>query len=557
LICYRFSEIYIAISFFAIYLGCQAIFQQQQQQQQLNIEFVLKSLTLVVIYINTRVVDKPKAEYILYLFPIAAIIQLLYGIKMQAHEFAQGYSLNDITGVFYNSGIYGGFVALAIVVLFGLFIKRSEFGIKYLLVVKIFFILAFIVLLLQLFASQSRSAWLACFAGFVYLMGSHLNFRSKFLLYTRLQKALVWILVFSVITLLIAFLYGLKKDSANGRILIWKVSLEMIKEKPLFGHGIDSFQSEYMKYQGAYFYHHPNSPYSSLADDNALAFNEFLKILVEQGLVGLIFIFSIVYMLFFRYKKKLKNSNINIYLAALIAILVFGTFSYPLSNLRFQLIVVFFIASVSNNASEKHALRFNKNMPIVNSLVDLGSQLLNYKRQLKIAVVSGWLMISLLLLYWIQSYSLVYIQFNNGLGDNVNHAAYLNRLEVAFSRLKNDGVFLYNYGKALNLSEKYNKAIPILLKSNDYISSSATYIELGISYQAIGDFEKARSAYITASYMIPSRFTPNYLLAKMLFKRGSISEAKQIANQLLNKDIKIWNPKLHDMLDEMNDIKNY
>jgi Lipid A core - O-antigen ligase and related enzymes len=59
----------------------------------------------------------------------------------------------------------------------------------------------------------------------------------------------------------------------------------MITDKPLFGHGIGGFQREYMLYQAEYFKNHPDSNYAMLADIVKHPFNEFL-LLVEQGLVG-------------------------------------------------------------------------------------------------------------------------------------------------------------------------------------------------------------------------------------------------------------------------------
>lgn len=102
-------------------------------------------------------------------------------------------------------------------------------------------------------------------------------------------------------TLIIAILVGLyfvKKDSADGRILIWQCSAHMFADKPLLGYGIGGFQREYMLYQAEYFRNHPGSSFIMLADIVKHPFNEYLLFLVEKGLMGgliLGFLFSILF----------------------------------------------------------------------------------------------------------------------------------------------------------------------------------------------------------------------------------------------------------------------
>jgi O-antigen ligase len=69
----------------------------------------------------------------------------------------------------------------------------------------------------------------------------------------------VLIVVFFVGTAVTLFYQ--KKDSTNGRLLIWKVSSEMIKDKPVLGHGINTFQAKYMDYQSQYFENNRDSKY--------------------------------------------------------------------------------------------------------------------------------------------------------------------------------------------------------------------------------------------------------------------------------------------------------
>jgi hypothetical protein len=51
------------------------------------------------------------------------------------------------------------------------------------------------------------------------------------------------VILFSAVLLLFSGLYFLKKDSADGCLLIWCCSLEMIQDKPLSGHGSGGWRS--------------------------------------------------------------------------------------------------------------------------------------------------------------------------------------------------------------------------------------------------------------------------------------------------------------------------
>ena len=44
-------------------------------------------------------------------------------------------------------------------------------------------------------------------------------------------------------------LYLMRPDSLNGRLLIWRISLDILKDNFIFGIGIDGFRSTYPLYQ--------------------------------------------------------------------------------------------------------------------------------------------------------------------------------------------------------------------------------------------------------------------------------------------------------------------
>ena len=72
--------------------------------------------------------------------------------------------------------------------------------------------------------------------------------------------------------------YLLKKDSADGRLLMWKVSVQAIKEKPLGGYGWDYVAGAYGDAQEKYF---SKGDYTAqeehVAGSPEYVFNEYLQ----------------------------------------------------------------------------------------------------------------------------------------------------------------------------------------------------------------------------------------------------------------------------------------
>ena len=140
-----------------------------------------------------------------------------------------------------------------------------------------------------------------------------------------------------------------KTDSANGRMLIWECSWNMIKEKPLLGHGIHAFKAHYMDYQAAYFQEHPTSQYAMLAGNVNHPFNEFMGVWIQFGIIGLIGLAVILFLLWKCYRRNPTNQGKCAWLS-LLAIGVCGMFSYPLAYPFVWLIVLWDCFILLSNA---------------------------------------------------------------------------------------------------------------------------------------------------------------------------------------------------------------
>ena len=196
---------------------------------------------------------------------------------------------------------------------------------------------AMILVLVALFFSYARGAWLALFVG----IGAYLLLRNRLLVY-----GYVVVLLLSLLTIVwlkqgdryLQFApdyrttifhsdfqdhwratYQGKDVSSVERFYRWIAGVRMVEEKPLIGFGPSSFYTRYRQYTvPAYKTWVSNNP------DRSTVHNYFLLTAVEQGIPGLI-IFLILFGALLFYAEKLYHRNRAIWvgqLAAGIAVIV-------------------------------------------------------------------------------------------------------------------------------------------------------------------------------------------------------------------------------------------
>ena len=133
-------------------------------------------------------------------------------------------------------------------------------------------------------------------------------------------------------------LYRFKPDSANGRLFMYKLSTELIFEKPLFGHGYNSFEPVQHQKQINYFEDNKSDTRNGwLASEVTFAFNDYLQIVIEFGFLLLLLIVLLLWKLFSFKTGKDDETDTNsdllfISRSALGSILFCMVFSYPFQN---------------------------------------------------------------------------------------------------------------------------------------------------------------------------------------------------------------------------------
>ena len=487
-------------------------------------------LCLLLLYFAIRLLNKSNYQFLLYALLLSALTQAIYGQLQLYGIYSTHHSHFGITGSFFNPAPYAGYLAgifpIALLLYYNtLHTPKNESTPQYIYhkSAHYYALLVMVAIIIVMPATQSRAAWMSCLllSSYIVSIKSH-SFSSKLV---RIKEkyanryGLVALIV--IITLmLLFFLYWIKKDSADGRLLIWKIALSMLSDKPLWGFSAQGFEAFYMNFQASFFLNHPDHSGILLADNVQYAYNEILKVLIEYGIVGgALFILLLIEI----YYTKLRAWECHAAKCGLIGLLIFGLFSYPSHIIQIKVYAVILLAIVASYSSS----------------------IKSYKPAYpKITLIISLLLVSTLGVF---SYSRVMNYYDalcawNDASDIYNIEAYeesIDDFEIAYPILRHNGDFLVQYGKALTMANKHPEAIIILERAKNYLNNIILYTALGDAYNQTNDYQKAEECYQTAYYMAPSRFYPLYLLAKMYKKSEQESKAINTAQDILSKEIKV------------------
>lgn len=464
-----------------------------------------KWCSIILCYILSRKISNK--QLILWGISLIGIIETSIAIYQRFYSINSTHQTFNILGTFNNPGPLGGYLSIVITIIVGLYMSyKTNALLKHLLFTLI------IILLFTLILTESRAGWLSAITGVGSLYLFKRNERKRTL--SIHHKCCLTILIASFIV----FAYFYKKDSANGRLLIWRISTEMIKSSPLTGHGVGSFEKKYMYYQAQYFKSHPHSGYANLADNIVYPYNEFLRIIIEQGVIGFVMTLAIIVII---YKAPLFKKCNTIYLGAFTSLITFSLFSYtfniPLIWLQIPLLM--------------GGIQFKKSFCVPSRL--------NFHLEWIVCVIC-------LIIIFKSSYD--YHQLHQAIKKlHSTSASERKKAEIHIENHQNEInsaprlLDIYTQYCFQNLPIKYS--LPVLKKATNIIPSCELYCDLGDVYKEQNNFDKAKKCYRLAKYMLPNRLLPKHKLFCLYRVQGDSIKMNKIGNEILLTEIKIPNTK--------------
>ena len=512
------------------------------------------NLTLLIGYyflFKTLIRNKEEKNYsaiiLISAFLFTGLSQALLGLFQYYNLFGFTSNYYRAIGSFSAMAPYSSFVVSTLPFAFGLYMLINEKPtenkmIKYLGQITFFSG----VLILPII--QIRGDWLALLGGIITVLLVKYNLKGKYNLVfnNTLKKSAIFVATIAVSFMLIWGLYNIRPTSAFGRILMWKVSANIIADYPIIGAGFDRFGDIYNNYQGEYFNSTQREPSEIFVADNVnYAHNDFIEIFCEIGFVGLIIFVLILFFAIWKINGKNEFNNYNSFLvqsakASIIGIVISSQFTFSFQILPILLNFFFLLSVIS--AFDKH-----------NTFITIPIK----TDTLKVISFIGFIMVIFL-----------FINANNSYKANINwqkakmfsqlkiYDRALNYYTYGYNELKTNGDFLLNYGGTLSLAGNDKEAITILEKAKNLNSSNNLYILLGNSYTAISKFEYAEKAYKKAINIIPNRLYPKYMLAKMYLKADKREEAKIMAKKIIESNSKVFSTAESEIKNEMKKLLN-
>lgn len=350
---------------------------------------------------------------------------------------------------------------------------------------------------------NSRAALLSFVCGIFYLLLS-----GK---YSGLQNRLIGIISVTVIT---SLLFLIRPESAQGRLYIWRVCLDMIKEKPM-GFGWNGFIHHYMHYQADYLSIHPDTIFSVLADNVAFPYNEFLHVAISFGIPGLVLL---LFLLWNTVAFPASSPKDMITKSLLVNHLVFSFFSYPTDSIYTCLLFPFLIL-----ISRKRVFGTCVNI-LCGAIVVVATVLFIKRDTLERKICNECFH------YQEQRFDKLFHEDPSGL------SLFPELRELIVERIP---------------TEHLTRHSVYVLESARQCPNSESFCRAGDVLAIQGEVQAALSYYEEASRMVPSRLTPRYKAFCLLLKNGQNKEAKEKGNEILSMDLKIRNREVIQIRNEV------
>ena len=211
---------------------------------------------------------------------------------------------------------YGAILAMTIPISFWLYQNQKDmYG-------KLFYLFVIAMLLIGLYFSYTRAAWITMFGGLLVYLLYYFKIKIRWLLALSIIPLTMILVNFNEIGYFLnkndaehttenfserlESMSNISTDASNlERLNRWNSAIQLFKERPILGWGPGTYAFVYAPFQDA----SDLTIISTNFGDGGNAHSEYLGPLAEQGILGLILIIGIVFTLFYYSGKFYINSD--------------------------------------------------------------------------------------------------------------------------------------------------------------------------------------------------------------------------------------------------------
>ncbi len=482
--------------------------------------FCLRTMQMMMLYVALRLLftsSHMREEYIVLALILYGLWEAWLGFGQFIHGNSRHY-LYLLTGSFLNPGPYSAILAMGLVMalvsrkkMMDRNLNSSFFTFHFSLSSLLYLPIAFFAIILP--ATWSRAALLAT----AICVG---------IIYWKEWKRWRWSVIASGIAVGLG-LYFIKAGSADGRSIIYLISILSIMHHPILGSGIGSFFHQYAEEMARFSQGHPDFNFQS-ADVLDYAFNDLLRVGVEQGFVGIGFATAVIILVF----RSLRNKG-HVLGMGLLALLIFSLFSYPFELLPYQIIMVLILAYAGT--SEPTTIQNGWKKQVLHRYV------------FPICCLLFMVPVSVFVNHQIEQCAQAETDYRMMAG--IHDAAFLDDYYELLPLLTENSRFLFDFGKMLAVQGRYNDSNTMLRQGALVCNDPMFYVIQGNNYRDMGAYSEAETAYRKAYLVLPNRLYPLYQLMCLYEQTGETQKMWQMAQQVIDFKVKVESPATKEMKD--------
>lgn len=318
-------------------------------------------------------------------------------------------------------------------------------------------------------------------------------------------------------TISVGALFVLRPPSAMGRVLIWLVLFKSLGQYNMgIGSGPYAFVSDYMIQQSNYLRGVEAYDIYMIAGNVNNPFNEILSLIISYGVLGLFLVIVILAMI-----KKIKGPS---YFFTIVPLFICSCLSYPFRYPVSIIFIAIFLASIDDD----------------------------YKLYVKVPLKAVIMLLVFVICIFcakdtIRDYG---FEKNWRTASETTGLERLSRYESLIEEWNGDPYFLYNYALVLNEEGLYDSALNIMEKCSSYINDYDVQMTTSEILINLGEEEKALRHLDTASWMVPCKLFPQYLMMKIYQSIGDARQVEDIAERIINTPVKVQSSLRQEYVEE-------
>lgn len=375
-------------------------------------------------------------------------------------------------------------------------------------------------IILFLFVLQCRTAYIGGIVILTTYLFSSKHFRQFWQKSNYIRRFISLSLLCATILFAGIYFYQIKKNSADGRLLIWKLSTKMIAENPIQGYGYGLFERNYNLKQASYF----SSQTASTTERRnasfvAMAYNDYLEQTIEGGIMGLLFYLGFFILLGSLAIRQRNTEALSIVLA--IAAMALFNFIYAAITTWFLLLSYGAILLTASDKQLKVGITPQRVLSFIFCCV--ACLLLYYQSKVVYAQTGLKRSVSLIKRGQIQ-------EADNLLAHRLEHAS-------------TSEAFLTQYANLLVKQKRYEEAILFYQKASLYTSNISLYYRMADCHARLSQYSDALRSLKTIAEIIPTNLRSRYQIMNLQRHIQDIEGARETAREIISISPKVPNKK--------------